>query len=152
MTTTHRRNPIPRIVVSACLLFAASSTHAAEPLALKKIMKDLGNRMQIITDGISREDWSLVEKTAAQIVDQPQPTLNEKVSLLGFMGTQMWKFKAYEGEKVDTALALGNVAKAKDGPGVILAFQKLQTSCYNCHSEFRKPFVEYFYGRKEAAQ
>jgi cytochrome c556 len=152
MNTTHRRNPVPGMIASACLLFAAGGAHAAEPLALKKIMKDLGNHMQIITDGISREDWSLVEKTAAQIVDQPQPPLNEKVSLLGFMGAQMWKFKSYEGEKVDTALALGKAAKAKNGPGVILAFQKLQTSCYNCHSEFRKPFVAHFYGRKEVAQ
>ena len=48
--------------------------------------------------------------------------------------------------KPTTAQAVGKAAKAKDGQGVILAFQKLQTSCYNCHSEFRKPFVEHFYG------
>ncbi len=137
---------------SACLALAISSAQAASPVVLHKIMEDLGKNMQAITDGISREDWVLVEKNAAQIVGQPQPPLNEKVSLLGFMGTQMWKFKAYEGEKVDAALALGKAAKAKDGPRVILAFQKLQTSCYNCHSEFRKPLVEYFSGTKNAAQ
>ena len=152
MKTTHRRNLILRLVAPVCLALAASGVHAAEPLALQKIMKDLGSNMQIITDGISREDWGLVERTAAQIVDQPQPTLNEKVSLLDFMGTQMWKFKSYEGEKANTALALGKAAKAKDGPGVILAFQKLQTSCYNCHSEFRKPLVEYFSDSKNAVQ
>jgi len=48
--------------------------------------------------------------------------------------------------------AAGKAANAKDGQGVILAFQKLQTSCYNCHSEFRKPFVEHFYGKKDAVQ
>ena len=137
---------------SACLALATSGAQAASPVILHKIMEDLGRNMQAITDGISREDWILVEKNAAQIIDQPQPPLNEKVSLLGFMGTQMWKFKTYEGKKVDAALMLGKAAKAKDGPRVILAFQKLQTSCYNCHSEFRKPFVEHFYGKKDAAQ
>lgn len=137
---------------SACLVIAASGAQAARPTTLHKIMEDLGRNMQAITDGISREDWSLVEKTAAQIVDQPQPALNEKVSLLGFMGAQMWKFKAYDGEKVEAALALGKAAKAKDGPRVILAFQQLQTSCYNCHAEFRKPLVKYFSGNRNAVQ
>jgi cytochrome c556 len=137
---------------SACLMLATSDAQAASHVVLHEIMEDLGRNMQAITDGISREEWSLVEKNTAQIVDQPQPPLNEKVRLLGFMGTQMWKFKAYEGEKVDAALALGKAAKAKDGPRVILAFKKLQTSCYNCHSEFRKPLVEYFSGSKNAVQ
>jgi cytochrome c556 len=68
------------------------------------------------------------------------------------MGTNMGRFKAHDGETHDHAQAAGNAAKAKDGQGVILAFQKLQTSCYSCHSEFRKSFVEHFYGKKDAVQ
>ena len=60
--------------------------------------------------------------------------------------------RAREGENDEEAGAAGNAARAKDGQGVIIAFQKLQTSCYSCHSEFRKPFVEHFYGRKDAVQ
>lgn len=152
MNTTHRRNPVPGMIASACLVLAAGSAHAAEPLALQQIMKDLGNHMQIITDGVSRGDWEQVEKTAPLIANHPQPPFSEKMRILGFVGTDMAKFKAYDGETHDQALAVGKAARAKDGPGVILAFQKLQTSCYSCHSEFRKPFVAYFYGRKEAAQ
>lgn len=152
MKTTHSRNPILRIIASACLTLAASGTHAAEPLALQKIMKDLGSNMQSITDGISRGDWERVERTAPLIADHPQPPFSEKMRILGFVGTNMAKFKAYDGETHDQAQAVGQAAKAKDGPGVILAFQKLQTSCHTCHSEFRKPFVEHFYGRKDAVQ
>lgn len=72
--------------------------------------------------------------------------------IIGFIGTDMGKFKAYDGETHDQGQAVGRSAKAKDGPGVILAFQKLQTSCYNCHSEFRKPFVAHFYGKRDAVQ
>jgi len=148
----HPRKMIFDFLASSCLLFATSGAHAAEPLALQKVMKDLGKNMQVITDGISREDWELVEKTAPLIADHPQPPFGEKMRIMGFVGTNMAKFKAYDGETHDQAQAIGKAARAKDGPGVILAFQKLQTSCYNCHSEFRKPFVEHFYGRKEAAQ
>lgn len=146
------RNVVLNLFASSCLLFAASGVHAAEPLALQKVMKDLGKNMQTITDGISRGDWELVEKTAPLIADHPQPPMMEKMRIMSFMGTNMGKFKAHDGETHDQAQAVGKAAKAKDGPGVILAFQKLQTSCYNCHSEFRKPFVEHFYGKKDAVQ
>ncbi|MBZ0106675.1 MAG: cytochrome c [Sulfuricella denitrificans] len=146
------RNSAFNLLVSSCLLFAASSVHAAEPLALQKVMKDLGRNMQIITDGISREDWELVEKTAPLIADHPQPPFGEKMRIMSFVGTNMAKFKAYDGETHDQAQAVARTAKTRDGQGVIIAFQKLQTSCYNCHSEFRKPFVDHFYGRKDATQ
>lgn len=146
------RNIIFNIFISSCLLFAATSAQAAEPLALQQIMKDLGKNMQVITDGISREDWDLVEKTAPLIADHPQPPFSEKMRIMGFMGTSMGKFKAHDGETHEHAQATGNAAKAKDGQGVILAFQKLQTSCYSCHSKFRKPFVEHSYGKQDAVR
>ncbi len=146
------RKMIFNLLASSCLLLAASGAHAAEPLALQKIMKDLGKNMQVITDGISRGDWELVEKTAPLIADHPKPPFGEKLRILAFVGTNMSKYKDHDGETHEQAQAVGKAAKAKDGPGVILAFQKLQTSCYNCHSEFRKPFVEHFYGKKDAVQ
>ncbi len=148
----HPRTMIFNFLAAFCLLFAASGAHAAEPLALQKVMKDLGKNMQVITDGISREDWELVEKTAPLIADHPQPPFSEKMRIMGFVGTNMARFKAHDGETHDQAQAVGKAAKTRDGQGVILAFQKLQTSCYNCHSEFRQPFVAHFYSRKAAAQ
>jgi len=148
MKNTHNRNPILKFVITACLMLASAGVQAAEPLALQKVMKDLGINMQVITDGISRGDWELVEKTASLVADHPQPPLAEKMRIVSFVGTNMGKFKAFDGETHDQAEAVARAAKIKDGQGVILAFQKLQTSCYNCHSEFRKPFVEHFYGAR----
>ena len=141
-------SPALYFFATACLTLAAAGAQAAEPLALQEVMKDLGMNRQVITDGISREDWELVEKTAPLIAEHPQPPISEKIRIIGFMGTKMGKFKAYDGETHEQAQAVGKAANAKDGPGVINAFQKLQTSCYNCHSEFRKPFVEHFYGAR----
>ncbi len=136
----------------SCLLLAASNGHSAEPLALQKIMKDLGKNMQVITDAISREDWQRVEKTAPLIGDHPTPPFGEKLRILGFVGANMNKYKDYDGETQEHAVAVGKAANARNGQGVIFAFQKLQTSCYNCHYEFRKPFVEHFYGKQDAIQ
>lgn len=145
------RHFIFNLFASSSMLFIVSGAQAGEPLALQQVMRDLGKNMQVITDGISRGDWELVEKTAPLIADHPQPPFSEKLRIMSFMGTNMGKFKAHDGETHEQALAVGKAAKAKDGQGVILAFQKLQTSCYSCHSEFRKPFIEHFYGQKEAA-
>ena len=80
-------------------------------------MKDLGMNMQVITDGISREDWELVEKTAPLIAEHPQPPISEKIRIIGFMGTKMGKFKAYDGETHEQAQAVGKAANAKRWPG-----------------------------------
>jgi cytochrome c556 len=42
---------------------------------------------------------------------------------------------------------LGQAAANKDAQAVIAAFQTLQTACHACHRDFRKPFVEHFYGK-----
>ncbi|MDP1871296.1 MAG: cytochrome c [Gallionella sp.] len=146
----NTRTLIINFFAVSSLLFVVSGAWADEPLALQQVMRDLGKNMQVITDGISRGDWDQVEKTAPLVADHPQPPFSEKMLIMGFMGTNMGKFKAYDGETHEQALAVGKAAKAKDGQGAILAFQKLQTSCYSCHSEFRKPFVEHFYGKKDA--
>lgn len=56
------RKMVFNLFASSSLLFAASGAHAAEPLALQKVMKDLGKNMQVIIDGISREDREILEK------------------------------------------------------------------------------------------
>lgn len=130
------------------LFIVAGGTHAAEPLALQKIMKDLGRNMQVVTDGISREDWDLVAQTALQIADHPQPPVGEKMRIMSFVGTDMGKFRAHDGRTHDAARALDKAARLKDGPGVIAAFATLQSACHGCHREFRKPFVDHFYGSR----
>lgn len=123
-----------------------SQVQAVEPLELQKVMKELGKNMQVITDGISREDWELVAKTAPLIAAHPQPPASEKMRIMRFMGGDMSKFKAFDGETHKAAHGLEYSAHEKDGQKVIVAFQKVQTTCLNCHQTFRGKFVEHFYG------
>lgn len=136
------------IVATSIIALALSASHvqAAEPLELQKVMKELGRNMQVITDGISREDWELVVKTAPMIAEHPQPPLTEKMRIMSFMGTDMPKFKALDGETHEAAHDLLHAAQEKDGKKVIAAFQKVQSSCLSCHQAFRGKFVEHFYG------
>ena len=137
-----------RIAAIASLTCAAVSAHAAEPLALQKIMKDLGAHMQAVTDGISRENWALVEKTAPLIAEHAQPPLTEKMRIIAFMGSDMGKFKGFDEQTHEAAFEMAQAAQAKDGQKVIASFQKVQTSCLGCHQAFRTTFVEHFYGKQ----
>lgn len=140
-------------IVAAGLFFSAPSgvamaetgSETAKELALRKIMKELGANMQVITDAISREDWPLIEKTAPLIADHPQPPLTEKMRIISFMGGDMGRFKGYDTETYKAAEALKQAAGTQDGQEVIAAFQRLQTTCYGCHHDFRQPFLKHFY-------
>ncbi|MDZ4203104.1 MAG: cytochrome c [Gallionella sp.] len=136
------------ILALALATFWLSAFHAqaAEPLELQKVMKELGKNMQVITDGISREDWALVAKTAPLIAAHPQPPVFEKIRIMKFMGSEMSKFKAFDGETHEAARILEHAANEKDGHKVIAAFKQVQTTCLNCHQTFRGKFVEHFYG------
>ncbi len=129
------------------LLFTSFSAHAAEPLALQKVMKDLGRNMQIVTDGISREDWPLIKHTAHLIGEHPEAPIEEKLRIIGYIGNNMGKFKAFDNQTHEAAHELAEAAQEKNGQKVISAFQKLQTGCLACHQAFRPAFTEHFYGK-----
>jgi len=136
------------LLLSGVALSQAQAGEEAGELALRKIMKELGTNMQTVTDGISREDWQLVEKTAPLIADHPQPPVGEKLRIIAFMGSDMGRFKGYDGEVHEAAAILGKAAKSGDGEAVIKAFHDIQKACYSCHREFREGFVKHFYGSR----
>jgi len=150
-----RQNLFALGMAGVLVLGASAACHADDgkslkPLALRTIMQDMGKNMQTMTDGIARSDWKLVEKAAAQVADHPQPPAEEKLRIIAFIGAEMGRFKGYDSEANDHALAAGVAAKAGDGKAVIRAFGQLQTSCLSCHTTFREPFAAHFYGKKVA--
>lgn len=122
------------------------------PLALRKIMQDMDKNMHSMADAISQKDWPLVERIAPLIADHRQPPFFEKMRIMGFVGTSVSKYKAYDGSVVEQAQAIGKAAKSNDVQATELMFRTLQASCDSCHNEFQKPFVAHFYGKKDAVQ
>lgn len=151
-------NKVNRAFKLALLLAAAGYASAplpagaAEPLALKKIMVDLGRSMQTVTEGIFREDHVLVERAALEIANHPEIPEAEIKRLEDFLGRDMHKFELYDRKTHDLSVALADKAKKQDGRGVIRTFQKLQSSCLGCHTATRKRIVDHFYGAATPAK
>ncbi len=135
------------LLAGAYPLARAADADKAKPLALRKIMQDLGKDMQAITDGIAREDWVLVAKTAPRIANHPQPPMGERMRILAFVGSNAGSFKQYDKQTHLAASALGEAAVRSDGKAVISKFATLQGTCLACHQQFRKPFQEHFDGQ-----
>ncbi len=133
------------LLITSNLIFSAAVAGNKKPLVLRKIMQDLGESMQSITDGISREDWKLVKAEARLVADHPKPPFGEKLRILGFVGTKARTFKKYDNQTHNAAVELEQVASSQDGLAVIKAFSLLQNSCMKCHQSFRKPFLMNFY-------
>jgi cytochrome c556 len=132
-------------LLTTTLFFTTQTAQAAEPLALQQVMKDLGKNMQTVTDGISREDWLLVEKASRNIGEHPQVPPTEKMRIMSFMGSDMARFKELDGKTHLAAHEMAEAAQARDGQKVIASFQKLQSACLACHQSFRPAFVKHFY-------
>jgi hypothetical protein len=97
---------IGMLLASTCSQAWADDAHKAKPLALRKIMQDLGKNMQGVTDGISREDWEMVRRIAPLIADHPELPLAEKMRILKFVGTDAGKFRGLDEKTHQAARAL----------------------------------------------
>lgn len=145
-----RVNPLSVLMPAMLLLTSGIAAHAEsgadeEPLELRKIMRELGQDMQATTDAISREDWARVAAIAPAIAEHPQPPMGEKVRILAFVGSNVSRFRAFDGQTHEAANRMAVAAARKDGAGVIAAFADIQTGCLGCHQAFRKSFVGHFY-------
>ncbi|MBL4608227.1 MAG: cytochrome c [Pseudomonadales bacterium] len=134
------------LILSTTHAIAQSTPETNKPLALQKIMRDMGVNMQRIVDGISREDWKVVEENAALIATHPQPPVSEKTRIFAFFSTDMGKFKGFDGKTHEAAAKLSQTAASENPSAVISDFADLQKSCLACHQSFRKPFISHFYG------
>lgn len=133
-----------RVVVAFCLpslIAAETKGSGAERSALSAIMRGMSRNMQIMADGIAREDWTLVAATAPLVADHPRPPLAEKIRILGMLGADATKFKDHDRQTNRAAHDVHQAASRQDGIAVIAAYQRLQTACFDCHRTFRDRFA-----------
>ncbi|MEW5791155.1 MAG: cytochrome C [Pseudomonadota bacterium] len=143
----HTRSSTIAAILGLSLCSALGSAQAAETSFLKDAMRGLNQKMQVIVDGLAREDYAQVEKTAVAIATHPKPPLQERMRIMGFVGTRMGEFKGYDDKTHHAAETLAAAARRKDGRSAVEAFKELQTGCLECHQAFRHDFVAHFGGK-----
>ena len=130
-------------------LLTSSSLLQAEtdekPMEIRKIMQGLSRDMQQVVAGTAKEDWQQVEQAASRIADHPKPPLSEKLRIVAFMGSKMADFKSHDDRTHNTAKELVSAASQQDARNVIRTFARLQSTCLDCHQNYRQTFQQHFY-------
>ena len=134
------------ILGSVAAELSAQPGEKTEPMALRVVMNDLDRNMQAVASAIAKEDWTLITELAPQIANHTQPPLSEKMRILAWLGNDARKFRSFDGQVHEAALAMGKAAQREHGEAVIAAFSMTQQSCLACHQSFRQSFMEQFYG------
>lgn len=150
-----RVNPRPLFTIALSVALASTATglgaqsvEVAKPMVLRTVMEKLGRDMQAVTGAISTEDWAMVAELAPGIARHAEPPLSEKMRILAWLGTDAGKFRGFDGQVQEAAMAMGEAAARSDGQAVIAGFAKLQQGCLACHQGFRKPFLEHFHEQR----
>ncbi len=114
-------------------------------------MEALGEHSQRIVSAINHEDWEWVVREAEAIAEHPRPPMAERRRIMAFAGERKAEFQEYDHEAHAAAAELADIAAEGDGREVINAFARLQTTCLDCHSNFRDDFRQHFYMKNKDA-
>ncbi|MFV9475341.1 cytochrome c [Advenella sp. RU8] len=153
MSIIFKSRSLLSIALSVTLTAFATGVHAQsvqdeKPMALRAVMKQLGDDMQAVTGAISHEDWALVAGLASKIANHAEPPPEERVKIITWLGADASKFRGTDLKMKEAATEMGEAAKQADGPGVIAAFSKTQQNCLACHQIFRQSFIKQFYDNR----
>jgi hypothetical protein len=69
-------------------------------------MQELGRNMQAITGAISQEEWVQVVQLAPKVAAHPEPPLTEKMRILAYLGADATKFRNFDAQTHEAALAM----------------------------------------------
>jgi len=123
----------------------ADESAPKKAMVLRQIMQELDSNIRITNNAISREDWTLVAKTALLIAEHPEPPFSEKLRILAFFGRNISQLKQFDSQTHQAAKNLATAAQTADRQNVISSFSTLEQSCANCHQAFKNTFVKHFY-------
>lgn len=108
-----------------------------ESHTLKSIMIGLGQSMNSLNDGIFKEDYDLIQKSALKIAIHPQPKAQLPV-IAKTLGKEISQFKSYDMKVHDSAMEIAKLAKKKDMFKILESHKVIMENCVSCHKPFRE--------------
>lgn len=128
------------VAMAACDAGAGEADTAAAPDAppsLVEIMRQLEVDMERVAHGVWVADFDSIAAGAGAIADHPQVGPEERAEILGILGDGAAGFREADVRVHDTAVALGDRARAGDLAGALDALTRLQQGCVSCHTGYR---------------
>jgi cytochrome c556 len=111
---------------------------AAQAPSFRSIMQELGRHMCVLSDAILRDDYRAIGDAARAIAEHPGPSDRELGRILQRLGPDAHQFEQADEEVHRTALALEQVARARNMAQVLRQHSALMQGCMSCHVPFRE--------------
>lgn len=127
--------------VVAFAILGACNTHAAP---LRTIMQDLGQAVQRMNQGILAADNKMIKAAALAIANHAAIDAGDKRILKKTLGSEMKRFKAYDGAVHQSAMSVVKAIATKRLGKVIDVQAQMLKSCVACHDEFKARVVKAF--------
>jgi hypothetical protein len=74
-------------------------------------MQGLLVESKMITEGITLENYLMIEKAASRIAKQPKPAMSQRKKLIKSLGNEISQFKSYDGIVHGGAVKIEQAAK-----------------------------------------
>lgn len=123
-----------KFILITAMLFSTIG-HAEEP-RLKELMATMGGHAQGILAGILYDDFEVIKDAVAWVGNHPEPTA-DLAKIKAELGVQVLRFKWYDTQAHNAAIAIGVAAQNRDMKEVSKQYGKMIVSCTNCHNAFR---------------
>lgn len=109
---------------------------------MQRIMQGMSESMTRIAAGLWRDDYALVQTAAKGIAEHPEPSLLEKLALLGRLGGDAPRFMEADEALQSSALALVEAAAEGRPEQVLERYQQVLQRCVACHRWYRTAVEE----------
>lgn len=122
------------LIIIAVLV--STNTFAAEP-RLKELMGIMGGHAQAMLSGILYDNFEVIKDGVAWVGNHPEPTA-DLGKIKAELGVQVLRFKYYDTQAHNAAIAMGVAADNRDMKTVSKQFGIMIQSCNKCHEAFRE--------------
>lgn len=131
-----------QIILISLLAFSTAAIAEDQEVASKNrlqlVMMDLLTDTQLLTEGVFKEDFELIAKSAERIANHPNPGPEILQQVKKNLASEMSKFKQYDVVVHNAATLITELAANKDLVGVLSKYHTMIDGCQGCHSQFKQ--------------
>lgn len=131
------------IITSLPLVINAETKVQDQNITLKTVMKELGESMGRLNQGIFIEDYKLIKHAASEIMNHPKPKSQLSI-IIKTLKFSMPNFKSYDSKVNDSAKDIIELANSKNIEEILSKHQVIMNSCVTCHTKYRSKVSKAF--------
>ncbi len=127
-----------KLTLTLLLLLIAANAFAVDLPGIKTMMQGLEADLNRAQSAMLKQDAPALAAAAKAIAQHPMAVEAERKAIQGVLKAEMAKFKEWDHQTHEAALALAQAAEANDAAAQAAAYQRVLQGCLGCHAAFQQ--------------